>query len=175
MRRDEDNHIPDEFLVSNRSLLPRGKALDVAMGAGRNAVYLAKEGFEVEGIDIASDAVEKALALAKSAGVTISATVADLENGFSLPTAAYDVIICFYYLHRPLIPEIRQSLKPGGVIVYETYNCDQMEFGRPSNPAHLLKHNELIELFSDFFILHYREGLVSPRKSIASIIARKPD
>jgi SAM-dependent methyltransferase len=174
MRRDEDNHIPDEFLVKHRSLLPAGRALDVAMGAGRNAVYLAKEGFQVEGIDIAEEAVDKALALAGTQGLKISTLIADLENGYRLPESAYDVVVCFYYLHRPLIPEIKKSLKPGGMIVYQTYNCDQAQFGRPTKPEHLLQHNELIRLFGDFFILRYFEGLVEPRKSIAGLIARKP-
>jgi SAM-dependent methyltransferase len=174
MRRDEDNHIPDEFLVNHRHLLPLGHALDVAMGAGRNAVYLAKEGFRVEGIDIAGDAVEKAQRLAEAQGVKITTLIADLENGYRLPESAYDLVVCFYYLHRPLIPEIKKSLKPGGMIVYQTYNCDQAQFGRPAKPEHLLQHNELIRLFGDFFILRYFEGLVEPRKSIAGIIARKP-
>ena len=67
------------------------------------------------------------------------------------------------------------SLKPGGVVVYETYNADQAEWGRPKNPDHLLKHNELLNMFCDYRILRYREGVIEPRKAIASIIARKPD
>ena len=178
MRRDHmhKDTQPAGFLVANRSLLPpAGRALDLAMGAGRNAVYLAKEGFQVEGIDISAEAVGKALALAKDEGVQISTIVEDLENGYRLAPAAYDVIICFYYLHRPLIAEIKESLRPGGVVVYETYNADQAEWGRPKNPDHLLKHNELLNMFCDYCILRYREGVIEPRKAIASIIARKPD
>ena len=177
MRRDHmhKDTRPAEFLVANRSLLPAGRALDLAMGAGRNAVYLAREGFQVEGIDISAEAVDKALALAQSESVKITTLVADLENGYKLAPAAYDVIICFYYLHRPLVAEIRQSLRPGGVVMFETYNTDQAEWGRPKNPDHLLKHNELLNMFCDYRILRYREGVIEPRKAIASIIARKPD
>ncbi|RJO62493.1 MAG: class I SAM-dependent methyltransferase [Dehalococcoidia bacterium] len=177
MRRDHMHKStqPAGFLVVNRSLLPpAGRALDLAMGAGRNAVYLAKEGFEVEGIDVSTEAVEKALLLAKSEGVHISTLVEDLENGYRLSPADYDVIVCFYYLHRPLIAEIREALKPGGIVVFETYNTDQAEWGRPKNPDHLLKHNELLNMFCDYRILRYREGVIEPRKAIASIIARKP-
>jgi tellurite methyltransferase len=176
MRRDhlhKDSN-PAEFLVANRKLLPSGKALDIAMGAGRNAVYLAKEGFEVEGIEIAPDAIEKAVALAASEGVKIKSVVADLENGYRLPASAFDLIICFYYLHRPLIPEIKQALKPGGVVVYETYICDQAQWGKPSNPDHLLQHDELLNMFHDWRIIKYREGIIEPKKAIASIIACKP-
>ncbi len=177
MRRDHMHKStqPAGFLVANRSLLPAGRALDLAMGAGRNSVYLAKEGFQVEGIDISAEAVGKAVTLAESEGVKISTLVADLENGYRLPLAAYDLIVCFYYLHRPLIAEIKQSLRPGGVVVYETYNTDQAEWGRPKNPDHLLQHNELLNMFCDYRILRYREGVIEPRKAIASIIARKPD
>ncbi len=176
MRRDhmhKDSN-PAEFLVANRNLLPSGKALDLAMGAGRNAVYLAKEGLDVEGIEIASDAVGKAMALASSEEVKISTLVADLENDFILQPSYYDLVICFYYLHRPLISEIKKALKPGGVVVYETYICDQAQWGQPKNPDHLLKHNELLNMFCDYRILRYREGVIEPRKAIASIIARKP-
>jgi SAM-dependent methyltransferase len=177
MRRDHmhKNTIPAAFLVANRSLLPAGRALDLAMGAGRNAVYLAKEGFQVEGIDISAEAVDKALTLAAGEGAKISTIVADLENGYVLPPATYDVIVCFYYLHRPLIAEIKQALRPGGVVVYETYNADQAQWGRPSNPDHLLQPNELFNMFCDYRVLRYREGVFEPRKAIASIIARKPD
>jgi SAM-dependent methyltransferase len=177
MRRDHMHKStqPAEFLVANRSLLPAGRALDLAMGAGRNAVYLAKEGFDVEGIDISAEAVDKALALAGTEGVKIATLVADLENGYKLAPASYDVIICFYYLHRPLIREIKEALRPGGVVVYETYNADQAEWGRPKNPDHLLKHNELLGMFCDYRILRYREGVIEPRKAIASIIAQKSE
>ena len=136
-RRDHihQNTTPAGFLVTNRHLLPAGRVLDLAMGAGRNTVYLAKEGFTSEGIDISSEAIEKALTLAENEGVKITAIVADLENGYRLAPSAYDLIICFYYLHRPLIPEIRGALKPGGVVVYETYITDQAEWGLPKNPG----------------------------------------
>jgi tellurite methyltransferase len=176
MRRDhmhKDSN-PAEFLVANRKLLPVGKALDIAMGAGRNAVYLAKEGFEVEGVEIAPDAVDKALELAKSEHVEIATVVADLENDYRLPPSAFDLIICFYYLHRPLITEIKKALKPGGVVVYETYICDQAQWGKPSNPDHLLQHDELLNMFCDWRIIRYREGIIEPKKAIASIIACKP-
>jgi tellurite methyltransferase len=83
------------------------------------------------------------------------------------------VIICFNYLQRSLIPQIRDGLKKGGVIVYETYTIDQTQFGRPHNPDFLLKHNELQEMFRGFRCLRYREGIIERRKAIASMIAVK--
>jgi tellurite methyltransferase len=161
------------FLVDNIALLPRGRVLDVAMGRGRNAVYLAGMGYQVEGIDIAPERVNGAVELAQKNGVTIRATVADLEAGYRIEKSAYDVIICFNYLYRPLIPEIRGGLRQGGMVVYETYLVDQAQWGKPKNPEHLLRHNELLELFRDFRCLRYREGVLAPQQAMASIIAEK--
>jgi SAM-dependent methyltransferase len=165
---------PSSFLVDNLDLLPRGRALDLAMGYGRNAVFLAGAGFGVEGVDISPEAVSGALKAAREAGVQLTARVVDLESGHeSIPRGAYDVIICFNYLHRPLIPAIREGLRPGGMVVYETFIVDQARFGRPSSLAHLLEHNELLHLFRDFRCLRYHEGMVGRTRAVAGIIAEK--
>jgi len=162
------------FLVDNIELMPKGlKVLDVAMGAGRNAVYLAKAGYEVDGVDISQEAIALALRLAEKAGVVINARIADLEQGCRLETDAYDIVICFNYLYRPLIPQIKAAIKDGGFVVYETFTTDQAQFGRPSNPDHLLKHNELLEMFRDFRCLRYHEGIYAGPKAIAGILAQK--
>ena len=164
---------PAQFLIDNITLLPKGQAFDVAMGSGRNAVYLAKMGFKVEGVDISSSAVSDALELARKAGVAIKVETVDLEAKYSIKRDAYNVIICFYYLQRSLIAQIKDGLKEGGVVVYETYIVDQAKFGRPKNPDHLLEHNELLDMFRDFRCLRYREGVIEDRMAIASIIAEK--
>jgi tellurite methyltransferase len=161
------------FLVENIALLPRGRVLDVAMGNGRNSVYLAGVGFDVDGVDISSERIASARALAESKGVDINTRVADLEDGYRIEKDAYDVIVCINYLYRPLIPQIKDSLKKGGMVVYETYLVDQSRWGPPKDPEHLLKHNELLELFRDFRCLRYREGIIQPRHAIASIVAEK--
>jgi SAM-dependent methyltransferase len=167
------NPDPAPFLVENIGLLPKGRALDVAIGAGRNAIYLANKGFEVEGIDISPEAVDKAIEAARKVGVTIRAQVADLESNYYIEKDTYDVIICFNYLQRSLIPQIKDRLRKGGMVVYETFIVDQAQFGKPKNPEYLLKHNELLNLFRDFRCLRYREGIIEGRKAIASIIAEK--
>ncbi|MHA1879395.1 MAG: hypothetical protein ACTSYG_03275, partial [Candidatus Heimdallarchaeota archaeon] len=63
--------------------------------------------------------------------------------------------------------------RTGGMVVYETFIVDQARFGKPKNSDHLLKHNELLDLFRDFRCLRYREGIFESRKAIASIIAEK--
>lgn len=165
---------PADFLREHVDILPKGKALDIAMGEGRNAVFLAKNGFEVEGCDISEVAISKAYKLAEENGVTIHAFTADLET-YKLPENTYDVIICFYYLQRDLIPQIKNALKPGGVVVYETYTLENLEhgFGGPKNREYLLGQNELLRFFIDFQVIFYREIIINNKKVVASIIARK--
>ena len=169
----KDGRGPAQFLVDNIQLLPTGRVLDVAMGKGRNAVYLAKKGFDVEGVDISPEAVHSALDQAREAGVTLKARVADLEIDYHIEKSAYDVIICFNYLQRSLITQIKDGLRKGGIIVYETFTVDQAQFSKPTNLNYLLKHNELLALFRDFRCLYYREGIAEERKALASIIAKK--
>lgn len=171
MIHSHDNLGPSPFLVENVALLPRGRALDIAMGNGRNAIYLARLGFAVEGVDISPEAISRAREYARSAGVTIRAQVTDLESDFHIPPGAYDAIICFYYLQRTLIPQIKNGLRVGGgTVVYETFIVDQAHLGKPKNPAYLLKHNELLDLFRDLRCLRYREGMIGG-SAVASIVA----
>jgi tellurite methyltransferase len=164
---------PAQFLVENTDLLPRGRALDVAMGSGRNAIYLAKMGFEVEGVDTSREAIEKALERAREEGVSIQTRVEDLEKIPYLDEEAYDLVICFNYLQRSLMPQMKNWVKPCGMLVYETFTIDQVQFGKPKNPDYLLGHNELLRTFRDFRVLRYREGVIEGRKAIASILAQK--
>jgi tellurite methyltransferase len=167
---------PIKFLKENVELLTKGKALVLAMGEGRNAVFLAKNGFDVDGCDISEKAVEKCEFLAWESGVTLNAFVADLEE-YNIPADKYDLITCFYYTQRNLIPQIKKGLRKGGMVMFETYTIDQLKYGNdthgPRNPEYLLKHNELLEFFSDFHILYYREGEIAENKSVASLIAQK--
>ena len=169
----QHNIEPALFLVENIMLLPKGRALDVAMGSGANAIFLAKMGFDVEGIDISPEAVSLALESAEKAGVTIKAKIADLESDYMIERSAYDVIVCFHYLQRSLIPRIKEGLRNGGMVVYETFIVDQAQFGKPRNPDYLLKHNELLDMFREFRCLRYREGIIPGPKAIASIVVEK--
>lgn len=170
----EKSLLASDFLKKNIGLLPKGRVLDLAMGNGRNAVYLAGLGFEVEGVDISGEAVQKAIESASESGVKINAIKADLEREYRIPEHSFDVIICFNYLQRTLIPQIKSGLRSGGFLVYETFIIDQAGFGRPKNPDYLLRHNELLEMFRDFICIRYHEGIVDNRKAVAGIIAIKP-
>jgi tellurite methyltransferase len=173
MTLDHDTGLePADFLVEHVGLLQVGRVLDIAAGNGRNAVYLAGLGFAVEGADRSEEAVAAARAAAREAGVNIEMRVVDLEVGRVIPEGAYDVIICFNYLQRSLMPQIKEGIRRGGMVVYETFTVDQARFGRPRNPDHLLKYNELLDVFRDFRCLRYREGIFGD-KALAGIVAQK--
>lgn len=170
---------PDPFLAvldEYRSLLPeRGRALDLACGAGRNAVWLAQTHWSVTCCDISIEGLRKARGLASERGVKIDLVCADLETALPFRTQTlglFDLILCFFYLERSLFPFLKAALRPGGLIVYKTYTVDQKRIGdRPMNKAHLLEPQELLHAFQDFRVLYYQE-LVSDRR-VAQMIAQK--
>ena len=165
------------FLRKHIRLLPRGKVLDVAAGEGRNAVFLALHGFDVEAVDISNEGLSKARKLAKVKGVRIKTVLADLDH-YLIEKERYDLITDFYFLDRRLIPRIKKGLKKGGRVAFETYLTEHSNICRegPRNPKYLLKPNELLKLFGGFRILFYREGIFregGKKKAIASLIAEK--
>lgn len=163
---------PISFLVEHLDLLPKGKALDIAMGEGRNGVYLATKGFDVTGLDISEKGLAKARQLAAERGVSIATEVVDLQQ-HRLEKNAYDVVLCTYYLQRDLFPQIREALKSGGVAVVETYTLEHRKYRPRFREAYLLRTNELLEHFRDMTILRY-QFVDDGNAAYASIIARKP-
>jgi len=169
----DKNRDPSRLIVDFIPALPVGRALDIACGEGRNAIYLAREGFDVDAIDKSDAALEKGRAAA--GGFKINFIAADLE-AFQIAENSYDLIINFNYLQRTIAPKINRGLKAGGYIVFETYTLEQQQFGRPTNPEFLLKPNELLTMFKDLHIIYYREGVVEEggrKKGIASLVGRK--
>lgn len=165
------------FLKRQIALLPKGKALDIATGEGRNAVFLAQHGFDVDAIDISEMGLKKARRLARVKGVRIRTFLADLDN-FQIGKERYDLIANFYFLKRNLIPKVKRGLKKGGRVIFETYTIEHRALGAegPKDPKYFLKPNELLKLFKGFLILFYREGIFKEggkRKAIASLIAEK--
>jgi SAM-dependent methyltransferase len=171
---DHSDLTPSSLLVDFLPLLPKGKVLDVAMGKGRHSLYLAAKGFEVEGVEIDEASVRVCNEEAKKRGVNVRTRVADLTRDFRIPPASYDVILCFYYLDRDLIPQIREGLKEGGMILYETFLIDQhLKTGKPGRREFCFQRNELLRFFKDFRVLYYREGFVSEDRATAGLVAEK--
>jgi tellurite methyltransferase len=163
-------------LIENADLWPRGgSVLDVACGRGRHSILMARSGFDVHAIDRNADAIADLRELAERLGLTIDAQQLDLEitPPPDLGSGKYDVILGFNYLHRPLMPVIREAVKPGGRIFYETFTRRQAERGHPRNPEFLLETGELERLMAPFTILRSREGDIDGRL-IASVVAERP-
>jgi SAM-dependent methyltransferase len=168
---------PNPFLKRHLRSLVRGKALDLATGEGRNAIFLALHGFDVDAADISEAGLRKARRLARAMGVKINTLLADLDV-YSIKKGEYDLIADFYFLNRRLIPKIKRGLKKGGMVIFETYLLEQRELGvaGPRNPRYFLRPNELLKLFNGFRILFYREGIFREggrKKAVASLIAQK--
>jgi SAM-dependent methyltransferase len=167
----------NSFLRKNIHLLPRGKALDIASGEGRNSVFLALHGCDVDAVDVSPIGLKKARRLAREMGVRIHTLVADLDT-FEFEKERYDLIANFYYLRRKVIPKMKKGLRKGGRIIFETYVVDQRDLhtGGPRHLRYFLKRNELLRLFKGFRILLYREGIFREggrKKAVASLIAEK--
>jgi SAM-dependent methyltransferase len=166
---------PSEWLLrQGRQLPPGGRALDAACGAGRHALVLAGAGYTVTAIDRDEDAIARLRATASRLGLPVEAQARDLEGDtVDLGDEAFDLIVGFRYLHRPLFPALVRALRPGGLLVYETFTRAHAEACRkPSNPAFLLEPGELARLVAPLEIVDAREGAVDG-DHVASVAARK--
>jgi tellurite methyltransferase len=171
--RGHDSTAPSEWLVKNHHLLPpAARALDVACGRGRNALWLAAHGFETTAIDRDPAAIDALAARARAERLPLTALAMDLEAaGVTVGLEVYDVVVVVHYLHRPLFPALLAALRPGGVLVYETFTVAQASRGRPTNPAFLLEPGELARLVAPLEILAAREGDYEGRM-VSSVVAR---
>ncbi len=157
---------PSLFLAQQLQLhrLPKGKALDVAAGSGRNALYLASHGFHVNAIDRDEQAMAQLAVTAKQRNLpNLTVQTVDLERKTEerpeFPKQEYDVIVVCFYLHRALFPALIDSLKPNGVLIYETFTIDNyLRHHHPRRWEFCLAHNELLRLTSTLRVLSYDEG-----------------
>lgn len=166
---------PGKLLVELLYCLPKGRALDIACGEGRNSIFLAKNGYDVDAVDSSGVAIERGITTAAKDNVKVNFIQADLEQ-YQIPAGSYDLIINFNYLQRTLSPAIKTGLKRGGVVVFETYTLEQQAIGQPKNPEFLLKPNELLKMFEGLHIFFYREGVFEEegrKKAVASLAGKR--
>jgi tellurite methyltransferase len=160
---------PNRLLLENAHLLPAaGLVLDAACGVGVNGLYLAGRGLHVIGLDISLAALRLATASARQNRLPFSAAVWNLDSP-CLPPDHFDAILNFRYLSRPALIEYRQSLKPGGFLLFETFLAPAPP---GSNPTHYLEPGELIACYSGFEILAHKVRQELDRR-LESLVARR--
>jgi tellurite methyltransferase len=162
---------PVEWLKDHSEILTgNGSALDIASGEGRNAVFAAEKGYATLAVDISASGLKKANALADERGVTIETCLVDLDS-WKIKRNAYDLILCFNFLDRQIFPAMKNALKSGGLIFYETFTVDYLKYSSFKREW-VLEHNELLDAFRELRILSYRE-VDTNNKAFASLIALK--
>jgi 2-polyprenyl-3-methyl-5-hydroxy-6-metoxy-1,4-benzoquinol methylase len=147
---------PNAFLVRMVKGVRPGAALDVGMGQGRNAIYLAQQGWTVTGFDPAEKAVAVAQEQAKKLGVKIS-TQAVGDEEFEFGKDRWDLIVLSYVSLRDTLPKMFESLKPGGRVVVEAFHRDSLKNG-PIGAGVVYDTNELLKLFDRFRVIHYEDA-----------------
>lgn len=149
---------PAPFLEEWLPRLPGGRALDVACGAGRNALRLAQAGYRVDGIDVSQVAVDRARAEGARRGLEVSWRVADLDEVILEP-AGYDVITVIRYVNRLLWPQLVGALTPDGWLLIEHHFNTIVEVDGPASPEFRLEPQELLAAFASLRIVYYSETL----------------
>jgi SAM-dependent methyltransferase len=148
------------------------RLLDIAMGRGRHALVFAGLGYRVFGVDVNVDAVRAATSEAERRGLRIRAWCADL-TATPLPRERFEAIVVTRYLQRDLFEPIRDAVRPGGIVLYETFTSNQLAHGvGPRSPNHLLEPGELRGRFDGFDVLFYEEVLRP--EAVARIAASRP-
>ena len=151
--------------------------LDVAAGAGRHALHLARQGRPVVAVERDPEAL--GALRREAAGLPLDVVEHDLEAVPRLPdppagATGFSAVLVFYYLQRDLFPEIMRVLAPGGLLLYETFTIDQhARFGKPRRTHFCLQPNELLRAFLPLHVLHFREGWLYPERAVAQLVAER--
>jgi SAM-dependent methyltransferase len=152
---DHGSLAPSAWVQRWAPLVTQGTVLDLACGGGRHAKLFLGRNLNVVAVDRDPQVIPGARFVR-----------ADLEDGspWPLPGERFEGIVITNYLNRKIFPEIREGLKPQGVLIYETFMLGNERFGRPSNPEFLLRPGELLEAFRDLSVKGFEEGEVSEPK-----------
>jgi len=161
---------PARVLRDNAFLLPhlkkypaqKSRALDLACGRGGNALFLARQGYDVDAMDISTNVLEKLFDFAAKNGLALHCIQHDVESE-GLPASYYaeyyDVIVVSYFLYRPLFAEIVNALKPGGLLFYQTWSQVLVDKEKgPTNTQFRLLRGELLELAKPLVPVFYQEN-----------------
>ena len=172
--------LPSSLLLEWVGRLGAGRAIDLACGRGANLLLLAEHGWSdvapVAGVDISPVALHIAAAAARARGLKVDLFAADVTR-YPLPKRSFDLVCVFRFLDRALAPRIGEMLRPGGVLIYQTFTVDQLRFDNgPRSRAWLLERGELRALFAELSVLQYEESVQVGRgrgEALASLVARR--
>jgi tellurite methyltransferase len=168
----DKGRIPHELLERFWPAIPRGRVIDIAMGRGKDALFLAEKGFRVYGIEKSAEAIRVAR---EFLGEKVAMIRGDAEQLPFRHESANGVLV-FYFLLRNIMGDIAGILKEGGVVVYETFLKRQNEIDRRRNPDYLLDDGELRSYFTGFDLLFYEEALSfegGRKRAVARLVGRK--
>lgn len=153
-----------------------GDALDIACGAGRNALYMARAGFRVDAVDVSAAALARAAASAAESGVAVNWVQCDLDAGLPL-AGPYDVIAMIRYVNEPLLRTLPSLLKPGGLLIVEEHLATDQAVIGPSDPRFRVAPGDLSLAVADLEVLEATDAITSDpdgrRVALARLIARK--
>lgn len=168
---------PSPALAACVDWLPDGRALDVACGVGRNAVFLAERGYEVDGVDVAQAALDRGADRAAERGVDVNWIRADVhEFALDLDPDAYDLIAVSYFVSLDRLADLKEALAPGGALVYEHHlrSTDPVDRG-PSTDRYRLRANDLLRACLDLTVVRYEEAtreIDGRTAAVATLVAR---
>jgi len=156
--------------------LPLGKALDVASGAGRNSIFLAQAGYQVDAIDISPEGLHKARQQAESQGLNINWIEHDLDQAFQFDTD-YDLIVVMWYVNLALITRLCDCLAPGGYLLCEEHLITDQDVIGPTSSSYRVAPGALREAVSGLDVLLYEESIeiasADERVASARVVGRK--
>lgn len=180
--------LPNDYLVSRVARLPRGRVLCLGEGEGRNAVWLAQQGFEVHAVDASAVGLGKAMRLARERGVVLHATHADLAH-FEAGAGEFDAIVSIFCHLPPAVRarvhgRIAHWLRPGGVFLLEAYTPDQLALATGGPPTAELMMT-LAGLREELAGLEIEHGVETVRRitegrlhhgegAVVQVLARRP-
>jgi SAM-dependent methyltransferase len=173
---DHVNDGPHPLITRVASSLKPGRALDVACGPGRHAIWLAERDWAVTAVDSSRVAIQILEARTRAKNLVIDAVAADLEkHEFQIKPDSYDLIVVCNYLQHDLFPSIREGLRVGGIVIAVIAMADDDPRVRPMNPAYLLGPGELRAEFAGWNVTHDFEGKPAEDSSraTAQIAARR--
>jgi tellurite methyltransferase len=165
---------PAPWLLALDPLLPRrGRALDVGGGTGRHALWLAGRGLAVTLADVSDVALSRAAAEARARGLPLATAEVDLEEA-PPPAGPWDLVLCVYFLHRPLLAALPALLAPGGLLVVAHATRRNLERHPRPGPRHVLEDGELPGLVRGLEVLRSEEGWLEAGRHEARLVARRP-